>query len=224
MKAVGFIGLGVAAAVAVAAYAALNGGFSLAEDRKDGVMKAQLTIYVAPPLLQTGGTVIVVAAPISRREWESLAPGPNPARDDRRNPKHNELRGGDRLFGVEASAKVSIVEFVFPEDGTYGYNFVASDRAGGVQPPLRTKQILVGSQRDLSEGPAAKDEDVSVIHVDGPEASEGDSRAASASQPRIERMNPQRTVYEGAQVMSPTDEQVYEAIHYKKPAAAEQRK
>ena len=187
-------------------------------------MKAQLTIYVAPPLLDQGGTVIVVANPISLEEWKNCPEGANPAAADPNNEKKKTLKADDRLFGVVASTKVSIVEFVYPDEGTYGYNFVAVEDPAKRRPPLRTKQILAGSQRDLSEGPNPKTKDASVIHVYGPGASQADSRIARANQDRIERLNPRKTIYEGVFLLSPTDEQVDAAVHYKKLAPAEAQK
>ena len=215
MKASGFIGFGVAAAAAVVAYAAFDGERSHAEDRKDGVMKAQLTIYVAPPLLDSGGTVIVVANPISRAEWQALPDGDNPAEADPNNTKKKELREGDRLFGVEASSKVSIVEFVYPEGGTFGFNLVASDKSGRSRPPLRTREIAIGDgggYTDWETGKHVTWDYVSVIHVLGPEVSEGDSRGVDVSSSEIMDLHPPKTIYKGAVLYSPTDEQVDKAV------------
>lgn len=180
-------------------------------------MKAQLTIYVSPPLLDTGGTVIVVSNPVSLEEWQKLPPGNNPAQNDPNNQKKSSLQPGDRLFGAVASTKVSIVEFVYPQNGTYGFNLVALNESYNPDKKsaaLRTKQILVGSggYRDWSTGQEFIWEDVSTIHVLGPNASEEDSRGAQVFSSEIMNLHPAKTVYEGAVLYTPTDEQLAKAI------------
>ncbi len=180
-------------------------------------MKAQLTVYVAPPLLDTGGTVIVVANSIPLEQWNKLAEGNNPARDDPNNEKKSTIQSGDKLFGAVASTKVSIIVFVYPENGTYGFNLVGlnqSDDPDKRNKPLQTKRILVGDGGyvDWSTGQEFTWEDVSTIHVLGPKSSEEDSRGASVSEAAIMNLHPPKTIYEGATLYAPTDEQLDKAL------------
>lgn len=178
-------------------------------------MKAQLTIYVAPPLLDTGGTVIVVANPVLPEKWKGIPEGPNPAMNDPRNTKKEELRDGSRLFGVVASSKVSIVEFAYPKDGTFGFNLVALDKSGRSRPPLRTREIAIGDgggYTNWETGEHVTWDYVSVIHILGPEVSEGDSRGVDVFSSQIMDLHPPKTIYEGAVLYSPTDEQVDKAV------------
>ncbi len=204
--------MSLAVAVTIAAFAEFlwAGSLGPAEDRSS--MKTQLTIYVAPPLLYRGGTVIVIADPISTEAWKNLPEGENPAKADPNNEKKQTLAKDDLLYGAVASSTVSIVEFVYPEDGTYAYNFVAVEAPAEPRRPLRTSQLLIGSQKDGLNG---KTKEASVIHIHGRSASENDSRAADAAQGRIRRMNPKKTVYEGVFLLSPTDEQIDAAIHFR---------
>ncbi|MCO6391654.1 hypothetical protein GTW25_11490 [Aliihoeflea aestuarii] len=168
-------------------------------------MKAQLTIYVAPPLLEQGGTVIVVADEIPLNDWEAIADGTNPALADTQNEKRKELNPGDQLFGVVASTKVSIIEFVYPEGGTYGFNLVPVQDADRTSPQLRTDRILQG---EGGGGPGREWNEVSTVHVFGSVVSERDSRVVRASSSMIMRAEPEKSVYQGAVLYSPTDELV----------------
>jgi len=187
---------------AIIAVPMLAGGAS-SEDKEP--MKAQLTIYVAPPLLQQGGTVIVVADEIPLNDWEALADGTNPALADTQNEKRKALNPGDQLFGVVASTKVSIIEFVYPEGGTYGFNLVPVQDADRTSPQLRTDRILQG---EGGGGPGREWNEVSTIHVFGSVVSERDSRVVRASSSMIMRAEPEKSVYQGAVLYSPTDELV----------------
>jgi hypothetical protein len=189
-----------------------------ADDNKENVdMRSQLTIYVAPPLLEKGGTVIVVSNPVPLAEWRDLPQGDNPARDDPHNEKKKNLQPGDRLFGAVVSTKVSIVEFVYPEGGTFGFNLVPLPTASGgaaTAQALMTKRVLVGDggYKDWKTGKEYIWESVSTIHVVGPEATEGDSRSASVAEAEIMNLPPNKTTYEGVTVLAPTDEQLDQVI------------
>lgn len=205
----------------IAAIAVLSGAVAVdnyfTNKRIDALMKAQLTIYVAPPLLDQGGTIIVVANEIPLEQWKTLPAGENPAMADGANEKRNSLKAGDRLFGVVASTKVSIVEFVYPEGGTFGFNLMSTQTASGAH-PLQTKEILIGDgpgYKDWETGQdVVWDDYVSTIHVLGPSASEGDSRVVRADSGRIMEQRPLRTKFEGATLSSPTDQQIDDAVVY----------
>ncbi|MCF1454336.1 hypothetical protein ACQZ61_07740 [Agrobacterium vitis] len=196
---------------------ALTGCDSAAENQQGKQMRSQLTIYVAPPLLEKGGTVIVVSNSVPLDKWRDLPQGDNPARDDPQNDKKKEIGPGDRLFGAVASTKVSIIEFVYPEGGTFGFNLVPLRKATGsdaTSPALMTKRVMVGGggYRDWKTGKEYLWESVSTIYVAGPEASEGDSRSASVAEAEIMNLPPPKTTYEGVTVSAPTDEQLKQVI------------
>ncbi|MCE6073980.1 hypothetical protein GOZ89_17850 [Agrobacterium vitis] len=196
---------------------ALTGCDSAAENQQGKQMRSQLTIYVAPPLLEKGGTVIVVSNSVPLDKWRDLPQGDNPARDDPQNDKKKEIGPGDRLFGAVASTKVSIIEFVYPEGGTFGFNLVPLRKATGddaVGPALMTKRVLVGDggYKDWETGKEYLWESVSTIYVAGPEASEGDSRGASFAESKIMNLHPHKTSYEGTTVYAPTDEQLDQVL------------
>lgn len=179
-------------------------------DRK---MHAQLTIYVDSPLLEKGGTVIVVSNPMPLDEWRDLPSGDNPARDDAQNEKKGDVRPGDRLFGAVASTKVTIIEFAYPEGGTFGFNLVpfrSADSRDKPSPALMTKRVLVGDggYKNWKTGKEYLWESVSTIYVAGPDVTESDSRSASVAEAAIMNLPPAKTAYEGTIVYAPTDEQV----------------
>jgi hypothetical protein len=186
-------------------------------NEKQRPMKAQLTIYVAPPLLVTGGTVIVVSNPVSPDEWLNLAEGSNPAKDDPNNGKKKDMFPGDKLFGAIVSTKANIVEFVYPEGGDYGFNLVAAEGPYDPDkrmPSLQTKQILVGDggYTDWSTGKNVIWKNVATIHIIGPESSEDSSRGLTFSTSNIMNLHPQKTVYEGAVRYTPTDEELAKSL------------
>jgi hypothetical protein len=165
-------------------------------------------------LLKEGGTVIVVANPIPLQAWKILPKGENAADTDLQNAKSKDLKPDDKLFGVVASTKVSIIEFVYPEGGTFGFNLVAMDEPGKEKTLLKTRQILVGDggYTIWSTGENVPWDYVSTVHVYGPAVSEGDSRGARVYSSEIMNLRPQKTVYEGAVLYSPTNGQVDEAV------------
>jgi hypothetical protein len=143
-------------------------------------VKAHLTIYVEKPLLTEGGTVIVAANPVSAEKWAALSDGENIAANDMNNAKRADLKKGDRLFGVAVSAQTSVVEFIYPEGGAFGFNFVARNTDGdGRTPQLRTDEISIGDGGADHSLTGVPWDYVSVIHVIGPGSTEGKSRAAS---------------------------------------------
>lgn len=182
--------------------------------KKKTALKAHLTVYIAEPLLSRGGTVLVVANPIPMDKWRALPTGFNPAANDASNDKKSTLKSGDKLFGVVTSNNASIIEFVYPEGGTFGFNFVASKADNAANSPLRTKQILIGDggYTDWTTGQDVPWDYVSTIHVFGPEATEEDSRGIRVFSSRIMNLHPEKTTFEGASLYSPTDTQIDEAV------------
>lgn len=188
----------------------LFGGLAIYDSTQPPITRAQYTLYVAPPLLLTGGTVIVTAKEIPLEQWRDLPDGPNPAREDAANAKRDELKAGDRLFGAEISMPVSIVEIVYPQGGTYGFNLVAASGAPDDVPALESRRIGVGRGSFVmpESGERIEWPSVSTIHIAGPEVSEGDSRLVRHDSADLMRQRPPARHYEGAIVYEPTPEQI----------------
>lgn len=184
---------------------------TLRSDDRSPELRSHLTIYVAPPLLTEGGAVIVAAIPIPETEWRALE-GENLAEDDPNNRQRPTLASTDRLFGVRATSTATIIEMFYPENGTFGFDLVpAPDIA---RPPrLETELVLVGDGgwTDLKKGISYKWPDVSTIYVSGPANGEDFARLIRTSQVDLMRQYPDESYYEGANVYSPTIEQIEKA-------------
>jgi hypothetical protein len=176
---------------------------SFIKTEKRPKVKAQLTIYVEKPLLVEGGTVIVAANPVSAEKWAALPDGENIAADDMHNAKRAELMAGDRLFGVSVSATTSVVEFIYPEGGMYGFNFVARGTDADTRAPqLKTKEILTGDGGANHALTGKPWESVSTIHVFGPSSNERRSRAVDALIDKILEKDRLVKSYQGSVVHS----------------------
>lgn len=86
-------------------------------------VKTHITIIVDDPVLRTGGTVLVVPHEVSQDVWHKLRNRPEKSMLQD-NPKALEIRGEDKLLEVRVSSKVSVVEFDYPADGTYGLSLI----------------------------------------------------------------------------------------------------
>ena len=195
----------IASSLAVALLVALPAP-SIAADKAPA---AQLIIHIDAPVLHTGGTVLVVANPISKEAWAQL-PSQPPSNTAQTATK---LAPGDKLFDAAISSKVSIIEFVYPEGGTFDFKLRATgDQA--VAGALRTKRILVGSgyYTDKVTGQEIEWKDVSVIHIDGPEADERFSRLVRASSSEIMNTGPAKTQQAGVTVYAPSAAQLEKAL------------
>jgi len=195
----------IASSLAVALLVALP-ALSIAADKAPA---AQLIIHIDAPVLHTGGTVLVVANPISKEAWARL-PSQPPSKTAQTATK---LAPGDKLFDAAISSKVSIIEFVYPEGGTFDFKLRATgDQA--VAGALRTKRILVGSgyYTDKVTGQKIEWKDVSVIHIDGPEADERFSRLVRASSSEIMNTGPAKTQQAGVTVYAPSAAQLEKAL------------
>ncbi|MBT2245795.1 hypothetical protein JQK15_19970 [Sphingobium sp. BHU LFT2] len=116
-------------------------------------LSTRLIISVARPLDETGGAIIVSGRPIPDDEWRALeADGGNNSRKE---------------FNLRVSSPASIVDFVYPQSGTYSFKIqrTSSDDAT----PLRTRQILIGSAEvhDPETNKLVTWPSMSVIHVEG---------------------------------------------------------
>lgn len=109
-------------------------------------MDAHLTIYLEPPVLVEGGSVIVAGRALPEDEWKRVSGGANPASEDWSNPKRAVLGPGDRHFGVVVAAPSTIVEFVYPANGSYTFQFLpAPPYRARYGERLETEQVLSGS-------------------------------------------------------------------------------
>lgn len=191
--------------------AALPIGHCLANDQA-GAGKAQLTIYVDRPLLETGGTVMAVSKPVGPDLW-SVQPKGLSTDTWKQNPKRLELGSNDRLFEVHVSEKVSIIEFIYPQGGSFGFNLVAAP-GGDLIKPLQSKRILVGSGYYIDRETGEKQvwEDVSTIHILGPDVSEGYSRAVRMASGELMNAHPRRETGIGTVVHIPSAETLAKVV------------
>jgi hypothetical protein len=174
-------------------------------------VKTHITIIVDDPVLQTGGTVLVVPLKVSQDVWQKLRNRPEKSMLQD-NQKAREIRDEDKLLEVMISSKVSVVEFDYPADGTYGFNLVSGDNSK--QSALRTKRVLVGSgyYTDQKTGTRVDWEEVSTIHIFGPDVDESFSRSVRSSSNEIMNSDADKVVGEGFVVHQLSDEQIDRAV------------
>lgn len=143
------------------------------QTRQDEYSRTHLTIYLEPPLLDEGGSIVVAGIPVPDEEWQAIANGPNPANDDSANPKTRDVQPSDRHFGAVVSSPASAVEFRYPESGSYTFNLRIHPNHGA-RDDLQTKQILVGSGNtiDPETGERLEWPSQAVIHIVGPKRDE----------------------------------------------------
>ncbi|MGP4693132.1 hypothetical protein [Agrobacterium cavarae] len=174
-------------------------------------VKTHITIIVDDPVLRTGGTVLVVPKKVSPDVWRKLRNRPEKSMLQD-NPKAREIRHEDKLLEVRVSSKVSVVEFDYPADGTYGFNLVSGDNAR--QSALRTKRVLVGSgyYTDQKTGARVDWDEVSTIHIFGPDVDESFSRSVRISSNEIMNSGADKIAGEGFVVHRLSDEQIDRAV------------
>ncbi|MFK3777633.1 hypothetical protein [Agrobacterium sp. NPDC089420] len=175
-------------------------------------MKTHITIIVDQPLLEGGGTVLVVPQKVSQDIWDKLPNRPEKSMIHD-NPKSREIRDEDKLLEVRVSGKVSVVEFDYPADGTYGFNFVSGDKNSRPS-ALRTKRILVGSgyYTDQKTGKRVDWDEVSTIHIYGTDVDESFSRSVRISSNEIMNIDPDKISGDGFVVYRLSDDQVDRAV------------
>ena len=176
----------------------------------DNAPAVQLMIHVDAPVLHTGGTVLVVANPVTKQAWDQLST----QRPSQAGQTAIDLKPGDEQFDVTISSKVSIIEFVYPERGSFHFKLRASGDAAAAAEALRTKRILAGGgyYTDKATGQKIEWKDVSVIHIIGPEADEGFSRLVRASSSEIMNAGPAKTQQPGITVYAPSAAQLEKAL------------
>ncbi|MGV2073726.1 MULTISPECIES: hypothetical protein [Rhizobium/Agrobacterium group] len=181
--------------------------------KEDDRVKAHMTIYLAGPLLAKGGTVIVVANPIPVQQWKNLPSGPNSTKDDPSYLKRRleTMHPDDRLFGVVARTQVSIVKFVYPEDGTFSFNFLPL--AGEGKDSVTSREVSFGSR---TKGENDQSEEAwhyfSAVEIQGPESSDADSRGIVSYVGRLMELHPAETQYEGSVLYSLSSEQIDKVV------------
>jgi len=196
-------------AVALPVFSETSGAAANAEVIKP--VKTQVTIIVDNALLQTGGTVLVVPQKVSRDVWDRLPKRPENSLL-RNNPKSRVIEDGDKLLEVTVSSKVSVVEFDYPADGTYGFNLVPADNTR--PSALRTKRIFVGSgyYTDQKTGRRVDWGEVSTIHIYGPDVDESFSRSVRISSNEIMNIGAAKIAGEGFVVHRLSDSQIDRSV------------
>jgi hypothetical protein len=123
---------------------------------KDQLLKTHITIYVDNPVLLDGGIVLVAGIPINEKKWRVLENTNNIAMLDPGNPKTKDVKVGDKHFGVVVSSVASAVEFYYPENGSYTYNFLLNPRTLIKSNQLQTKVLSTGSRQQLPDPETGK--------------------------------------------------------------------
>jgi hypothetical protein len=132
-------------------------------------MKSHLTIYLRPPLLDGGGTVFVLPKPIPVEQWRQNTGFPNPALEDEWLKINKPIPQTDRRLGVVLSDSISIVQFDYPENGTFHFNFMPHPAFNNFWDTLKTENVGVGQAGDIY-APTRQEEDIPLvmtIHVLG---------------------------------------------------------
>jgi hypothetical protein len=159
-------------------------GLALGLSGRAPVAKTHVTIYLGLPLLEEGGAVVVAGRKVPEAQWRAVQGGPNPAAGDMANPKRAHVRPGDRHFGAVANSPVTVVEFIYPEGGSYTFNLLPlPEHQARYGTSLRTTRVSVGSggiqdpeTRELIDWPSLSD-----IAVLGPDRDESWARLAGAT-------------------------------------------
>lgn len=136
---------------------------------KEPELLTRLIISVHEPLNELGGAVIVSGRQISDGEWHAIE------------PEEGSKTDNQKEFHVNVSSPASIVDFAYPQSGTY--SFILQSPPGSGSRPLRTRQVLIGSAevtdpetRKVTHWPS-----MSVIHVQGSTYDEGWARLLSST-------------------------------------------
>lgn len=136
---------------------------------KEPNLSTRLIINVDTPILERGGAVIVSGRTIAVDEWR-LLPGSVPNKSEH-----------EKEFHVRVSSPATIVEFFYPEGGTYSFKLesVPQNR----EAPLQSREILVGSA-EVTDPETRQQVDwpsFSVIHIQGSHYDEGWARILTST-------------------------------------------
>jgi hypothetical protein len=142
--------------------------------QNEAVMNTHLTIFVTPELVEQGGLVIVSGVSVPQADWDLLPKTNSLALLDPANPKARQVADTDKHFGVVVSEPVTRVEFLYPEQGSYSFNFLV-DPSSGAAPELVTSRISVGNSTvsDLDTGEMVtrdSESSIAIIGAGRPEA------------------------------------------------------
>jgi hypothetical protein len=140
-------------------------------------MKSHLTIYLKPPLLDGGGTVFVLPKPIPVEQWRQTTSLPNPALQDEWIKENKKIPQTDRYLSVVISESISIVQFYYPEGGSFTFNFAPTAEFNQFWNTLQTQNVSVGQAGDFY-APTRQEEDIPLvmtIHIFGNKISKKDT-------------------------------------------------
>jgi hypothetical protein len=142
-------------------------------------MNTHLTVYVTPQLAQSGGLVIMSGVGVPVADWDLLPQTNGLAMLDPANPKAGQVEPSDKHFGVVVSEAVTRVEFVYPKQGGYTFNFLV-EPTSAVSAELQTARIAVGTSTssDLDTGETVTRDSESVIAILGQDRPESWARQA----------------------------------------------
>ena len=146
-------------------------------------MKSDVTIYLQEPILTEGGTIIVLPKQVPLADIERSKTYPNPALSDERLDQRRPIAASDKRFGAVVSSPVSVVEFVYPQGGSYDFRILPSPEFANLDDQIQSRLIGVGDSGDLhpKTGEEVDIPVVQTIHVYGKAVSEGDSRTVDAT-------------------------------------------
>ena len=150
-------------AISLAVFFALTVSSSSSQ-AKEPKFSTRLIISVDEPLNKEGGAVIISSRKVSDDEWRALAADSAPG------------EASEKAFHISVSSPASIVDFVYPESGTYSFKFQSPP--GSNAAPLKTREVLTGSAEVAD--PETKEQvswpSMSVIYVEGATYNEGWAR------------------------------------------------
>jgi hypothetical protein len=150
---------------------------AFAEDKAK--MLSDVTIYLEPPILGGGGTVIILPKEVPVEIWKQSTGLENPALKDRRLDDKVPIKDGDRRLGAVVSDPVSIVQFNYPEGGTFEFRFSPVLGSDYRMERLGTKLLSFGSAGDLhpKTGEDVDIPKVQVVYILGDKVTEEQARA-----------------------------------------------
>ncbi len=144
----------------------------------DAQMKSDVTIYLQPPILGGGGTIIVLPNEIPADEWQKKTGQSNPALKDMRLTSGKPISGEDQRFGAVVTDPVSVVRFDFPSGGSFVFRPLPSLDSGYPTERQSSRVISVGRAGDIhpKTGEDADIAKVQVLHIYGDLVSEEQSQ------------------------------------------------
>ncbi|WP_105386579.1 hypothetical protein [Neorhizobium alkalisoli] len=150
--------------------------YAIAEDETK--ILSDVTIYLEPPILGDGGTVIILPREIPIEVWRQTTGLENPALKDRRLDDRVPIKEFDRRLGAIVADPISIVQFDFPEGGAFQFRFSPFLGSDYPMEKLGTVLLSVGSAGDLHPK-TAEEADVprtQIMHILGSQMTEEQSR------------------------------------------------